>query len=232
MLEPCQRENEAMKAARRKEDAIIEANSKGDLKADLRVANKALKEVQAELAKEQKAMETLRKNSVPKAEAEKAQKAFVRLELELEKVKDGSERQKAREEEMTSAARLDAEWRGATLALLEKLLKWSRRTDVQAKMPNAANNFKAAGDPFNKTPDWLGTLAGLVEECARSTATATALPRSSERAKGGKELEARLAAEEERQGTARAKLLICRTKMAFATINARNKETLTGTTTN
>ena len=139
-------------------------------------------------------MEALRKASVPKVDADRAAKAMVRLEVELEKVKDGSERQKAREDEMTSAARLDAEWRGATLALLERLLKWSRRTDVQAKMPNAAANFKAAEDPFNKTPDWLGTLAGLVEECARSTATATALPRTGERAKGGKELQAPLAA--------------------------------------
>ena len=38
--------------------------------------------------------------------------------------------------------------------------------------------------------------------------------------------QARLAAEEERQNTARAKLLLCRTKMAWATLNARNKETL------
>ena len=35
---------------RRKEAAEMEANSRGDLKADLRVANKALKEAQAELA--------------------------------------------------------------------------------------------------------------------------------------------------------------------------------------
>ena len=139
-------------------------------------------------------MEALRKASVPKVDADRAAKAMVRLEVELEKVKDGSERQKAREDEMASAARLDAEWRGATLALLERLLKWSRRTDVQAKMPDAAANFKAAEDPFNKTADWLGTLAGLVEECARSTATAAALPRTGERAKGGKELQARRAA--------------------------------------
>jgi len=108
-------------------------------------------------------------------------------------------------------------------------------------MPGAAENFKPAEDPFNKTPDWLGTLAGLLEECARSTATASVLPRTSERAKGGKELQARLvaaeehtvppisppylryisaisaqarlAAEEERQNSARAKLLLCRTKV-------------------
>ena len=80
--------------------------------------------------------------------------------------------------------------------MLERLLKWGRRADVQAKMPGAAENFKPAEDPFNKTPDWLGTLAGLLEECARSTATASVLPRTSERAKGGKELQARLAAEE------------------------------------
>jgi hypothetical protein len=49
------------------------------------------------------------------------------------------------------------------------------------------------------------------------------LPRTSERAKGGKELQARLAAEEERQNSARAKLLLCRAKMAWATFNARNK---------
>ena len=110
--------------------------------------------------------------------------------------------------------------------MLERLLKWGRRADVQAKMPGAAENFKPAEDPFNKTPDWLGTLAGLLEECARSTATASVLPRTSERAKGGKELQARLAAEEERQNTARAKLLLCRTKMAWATFTARNKETL------
>ena len=78
--------------------------------------------------------------------------------------------------------------------MLERLLKWGRRADVQAKMPGAAENFKPAEDPFNKTPDWLGTLAGLLEECARSTATASVLPRTSERAKGGKELQARLAA--------------------------------------
>jgi hypothetical protein len=53
--------------------------------------------------------------------------------VELEKVKEGSARQRAREEEMSSAARLDAEWRGTTLAILEKLLKWSRRTDVQVR---------------------------------------------------------------------------------------------------
>ena len=64
-------------------------------------------------------------------------------------------------------------------------------------MPGAAENFKPAEDPFNKTPDWLGTLAGLLEECARSTATASVLPRTSERAKGGKELQARLVAAEE-----------------------------------
>ena len=114
-------------------------------------------------------------------------------------------------------------------------------------MPGAAENFKPAEDPFNKTPDWLGTLAGLLEECARSTATASVLPRTSERAKGGKELQARLAAEqerhcspyisaispqarlaaeEERQNSARAKLLLCRTKMAWATFTARNKESL------
>ena len=62
-------------------------------------------------------------------------------------------------------------------------------------MPGAAENFKPAEDPFNKTPDWLGTLAGLLEECARSTASASVLPRTSERAKGGKELQARLVAE-------------------------------------
>ena len=38
--------------------------------------------------------------------------------------------------------------------------------------------------------------------------------------------QARLAAEEERQNTARAKLLLCRTKMAWATFTARNKESL------
>ena len=38
--------------------------------------------------------------------------------------------------------------------------------------------------------------------------------------------QARLAAEEERQNSARAKLLLCRTKMAWATFTARNKETL------
>ena len=64
-------------------------------------------------------------------------------------------------------------------------------TDAQAKMPNAEANFKAADDPFNKTPDWLGTLAGLIEEFARSREMATVLPRTAERAKGGKELQAR-----------------------------------------
>ena len=106
-------------------------------------------------------MEALRKVSVPKAEADRNAKALVRAEAELEKAREGNERLKAREDELASAARLDSEWRGVALSVLDRLLKWARRADVQAKMPGAAENFKPANDPFNKTPDWLGTLAQI-----------------------------------------------------------------------
>ena len=85
-------------------------------------------------------MEALRKVSVPKAEADRSAKALVRAEAELEKAREGNERLKAREDELASAARLDSEWRGAALSVLDRLLKWARRADVQAKMPGAAEN--------------------------------------------------------------------------------------------
>lgn len=227
-LPPLQRECEGMRAAIRKAAEKEQANV-AEFR-DFAAVERQLSEAKAEAA-------ALLKSHVPKEEAEAAKQRASWVEQQLEKLSAQLDASVSQHSELVTAAQLDAEWRHGAKAMLERLLRWSRRPDVAARLPDAEGQFKCdrIGDPFDRTrvaEEWLGTLSTLVGDVARQLEMVDVLPRgaaSDTQKPAGGGLAGKVAQMDEMKKTHRSKLLAARSRLATAVSQQALLRVLSGT---
>jgi len=224
-LPPLQRECEGMRAAIRK-NLEKEQSNVAEFR-DFAAVERQLGEAKKEAA-------ALLRSHVPREEAEQAKAKAKWAEQQLEKLAAQLEGSRSQHAELVTAARLDAEWRLGAKTALERLLRWSKRPDVAARLPDAEGQFKTGsiGDPFDRSrvaEDWLGTLSTLVGDVSRQLEMVEVLPRGDHHRGGGGagggagmgkggggQLAGKVAHLETLKKTHRSKLLAARTRLATA----------------